>query len=239
MLGEGKVMKIKNVALSLVAAIFVGSIGYNQGQDYPDKSTSTVPLKQARGRLKAIAREYMREKQNIKSPFELHQNWKFIKKDVYKKLASKAYLDEQKHRIVNEDAIPDMADKVFKKLAKLRTDDQGERRKKYSPPVDLISMKTAINLVRDRLRKHGIHENDKPILFKEIMQELKQYKEDDNLINRKTAKFVADNIIKKFKEHKLQISNQETKSYLEQFIANSYKKRFEEQIREQDWSIVP
>lgn len=232
-------MKSRNIVLILIAATFVGGLSYNQFQENPNSSVSTVPLKHAQGRLKAIAREYMIENQKIKNPFELHQNWRLIKNDIYKSLSKEAYLNEQKHKIVNEDVIPVMADKVFKKLVRLKMDPQETKRKKYAPLPDQITMKNASTIVRDRLRKYGISENDKPILFQKIMQELKQYKEDNNLIDRKTVKVATDNIIKSFKEHKLNISNQETKSYLEQFIANSYKKRFEAQIRDQDWSVVP
>lgn len=231
-------MKTKNLALSLVAIILGCSIGYSQFQDNSNTSDGTLPLKQAKGRLKAIAREYMIENQKIKKPFDLHQNWRLIKKDIYKQLDKESYRDQQNQRVVNDYAIPEMANNVFIKLAKLRTDSQGERRKKYTPPPELISMKSSVALVRDRLRKQGIVEKDRPILFKKIMEELKHYKEEENMINKTTVKTIADTIIKKFKEHKLNVSTQ-PQSYLEQFIADSYKKRFEDQIRQQDWSVIP
>jgi len=190
---------------------------------------SEVPIKQAKGRLKAIARGYMVENQKNTNPFELHQNWRFIKKDIYKKLEQESYLDKQKQRVINEDVMPTMTDKVFKKLADLDSD-QRERRKKYVQSPDLITVKESESVVRDRLRKHNIAINDRELLFDEIVLQLKTYVETDNMISKKLTKTIADEIIIKFKMNKLNIQSEAQKSYLQEFISGWYK-RFSNQIK--------
>lgn len=230
-------MKVNKICLVLLAIVFISLNICRSAQDSFNRSVSIVPIKQAKGRLKAIARGYMIENQKNTNPFELHQNWRFIKKDIYKKLAQKSYLDEQNQRVVNEDVMPTMTDMVFKKLVELKTDATKERRKKYVQSPDLIDLKAASTVVRSRLRKHGISINDKPILFKEIMFELKKYIETENLISKNLTKTISDQIIIRFKINKHSLQNSSTKSYLQEFLSG-WEKRFTDQIGKQDWNVV-
>lgn len=223
--------------MMLIIGLIVSlSICGSHSKDNSNTSDSIVPIKQAKGRLKAIARGYMIEKQKNTDPFKLHQNWRFIKKDIYKSLEQESYVDKQKQRVVNENIMPAMTDKVFIKLAELDAN-QHERRKKYVQSPDLITIKEAGILARDLLRKHGISINDRDLLFGEIMSQLKTYIETDNMISKKQAKTIAEEIIIQFKVNKLNIQNSEQKSYLQEFISG-WRERFSNQMKTLDLNAV-
>lgn len=226
-------MEANKIKLMLLVGILINSSICSQ----LNESNSTVTIKQAKGRLKAIARGYMVENQKNTNPFELHQNWRHIKKDIYKKLEKESYLNEQNQRIVNEDVMPMMTDKVFRKLAQLKLDAPKEKRTKYIQSPDLIDIKASTTLVRDRLRKHGIKTDDRPILFKEIMLELEKHMSDHNMLNRRLVKKTADEMITKFRFDKSSLQKAEPKSYLQDFIAG-WKTRFTDQIGKQDWTAT-
>jgi hypothetical protein len=175
----------------------------------------------------------MVNKQQIKNPFKLHQNWRQIKNDVNKKLKTNAHPDAQNHLVVDEAVIPTMSDIVFKKLVMLQAADPQPKRKKYVIP-DQISIQDAKKVVRELLRNKGIESKDRKLMLVDIMVELKQYTEQDQ-IDFKIVKKITYAKIKKIGDIKQQMVSH--KSYLQEFI-EGWKKRFHTQISSQEWNPV-
>lgn len=201
---------------------------------YPDNFLKSqdplneVYYKQARNRIRAIVKDFIINKQQIKNPTQVNESWNEVKGTVYTKINKASYLNKSHDLVVDESAIPEISSKIFAKLEAKQNQKEGGNpiRKRKALFPEKITMIKAEKIVRSIIRKKGIDVKYCDSLTTNIMQKL-AYKSDKrgrierNIVITTTNEEVA--AFKKLKENVIKSTN--NGSYLDAFIQR-FKKQF-------------
>ena len=201
---------------------------------YPDNFLKSqdplneVYYKQARNRIRAIVKDFIINKQQIKNPTQVNESWNEVKGTVYTKINKASYIYKSHDLVVDESAIPEISSKIFAKLEAKQNQKEGGNpiRKRKALFPEKITMIKAEKIVRSIIRKKGIDVKYCDSLTTNIMQKL-AYKSDKrgrierNIVITTTNEEVA--AFKKLKENVIKSTN--NGSYLDAFIQR-FKKQF-------------
>ncbi len=191
----------------------------------PKRYNNEVNFKLARRRIRAITKDFVVNKLQVKNSTEVKEYWNKVKGMVYKKLDKAAYFNDFYELVVDESAIPEIIGKVFNKLeaeyqngkpVTHNTQNNPKRKRKAAVP-EKISAPIAEKLVVLMIRNKGISAKNNETLTRKIMKKInKNIKR--GKIDKEFVITTAKEEIKEFLDLKSNVTKKTSERYLDRFI---------------------